>query len=190
MEGDDQANETVKVMVHPLSQKPHDCWNAQKDSQTHEVVNHLSYSSPKPANCTRFVCISDTHGLTDSLEIGNFPDGDVLLYCGDFSLLGHPDDIEKFSEFLRKLNEAKKYKETVIIAGNHELGLDINLSEGNWNFKRGLARTYFGFSTLRWPWKFMSMEQLSTPDSFLNSYIYLEDKMVNVLGFNIYGSPW
>ena len=32
---------------------------------------------PKPAGAVRFVCVSDTHGLTGSLQL---PAGDVLLH--------------------------------------------------------------------------------------------------------------
>lgn len=41
----------------------------------------------KPPGCTRFVCISDTHGKQNSMKFP-VPEGDVLIHSGDFSEFG------------------------------------------------------------------------------------------------------
>jgi Predicted phosphohydrolases len=66
----------------------------------------------------KFVCISDTHGLTDQLQV---PDGDVLIHAGDFSNTGEPEIVEDFNNFLGKLKHPIK----IVIAGNHDLTFDV-----------------------------------------------------------------
>lgn len=61
----------------------------------------------------RIVCLSDTHGLHDHLRV---PDGDLLLHAGDFSMGGHPAEIERFDRWLGTLPHAHK----VVVAGNHD----------------------------------------------------------------------
>lgn len=70
----------------------------------------------------RFVCISDTHGLHDNI---NIPDGDVLIHAGDFTNIGEFDDIRRFSSFLGELPH--KYK--VVIAGNHDISFETKPEE-------------------------------------------------------------
>ena len=50
----------------------------------------------------RFVCISDTHSLTDEMPTA-IPNGDILLHAGDFTCRGHIEEIEKFNKFLGKV---------------------------------------------------------------------------------------
>jgi len=65
----------------------------------------------------KFVCLSDTHANHNKI---NVPDGDVLLYTGDFSNKGRPKEIENFAKFLQKLPHTYK----VVIAGNHDLTME------------------------------------------------------------------
>lgn len=57
------------------------------------------------------------------------PSGDVLIHAGDFTNYGGIDEVEKFSDFLKKLDDKFKYK--VVIAGNHELSFETNPSKLN-----------------------------------------------------------
>lgn len=50
------------------------------------------------------------------------PKGDILIHAGDFTNMGSIEDVERFSEFLKTLDNHFKYK--VVIAGNHELSFD------------------------------------------------------------------
>jgi len=74
----------------------------------------------KETNYLRFVCISDTHGGHQQIQI---PDGDVLIVSGDFTRWStSQQDLEEFNSFLGKLPH--KYK--LVIAGNHEMCLTPN----------------------------------------------------------------
>jgi predicted phosphodiesterase len=62
----------------------------------------------------KIVVIADTHGKHNKL--GKLPHGDILIHCGDFSMLG------KLSEcilFLRWFNK-QPYEFKIFVAGNHD----------------------------------------------------------------------
>lgn len=61
----------------------------------------------------RIVCISDTHGLHDWVDV---PEGDVLVHAGDMTPRGRRDEVAAFGDWLRGLPHAHK----VVIAGNHD----------------------------------------------------------------------
>ena len=61
----------------------------------------------------RIVCISDTHGRLDDVEV---PDGDVLVHAGDFTRRGDRAEVEAFAAALARLPHPAK----VIVAGNHD----------------------------------------------------------------------
>lgn len=65
----------------------------------------------------RIVCLSDTHGLTDKLEI---PDGDVLIHAGDICGIGRNYELDQFNHFLAGLPHRHK----IYIAGNHDSPLE------------------------------------------------------------------
>lgn len=68
---------------------------------------------------------SDTHGkhrkLTDELAAER---PDVLCHCGDFTNTGTMDEIRAFADWCAMLLAKGYTKHIVVIAGNHELGLD------------------------------------------------------------------
>jgi hypothetical protein len=51
------------------------------------------------------------------------PPGDVLIHAGDFTSIGKLDEVKKFSEFLKTLDDKFQYK--VVIAG--EFTFDYSL---------------------------------------------------------------
>lgn len=57
----------------------------------------MPHDTPKPPGYTRFVCISDTHSRTDSIQM---PYGDVFIHAGDFTELGLPSEVKKFNDWL------------------------------------------------------------------------------------------
>ena len=65
-------------------------------------------------NKIRFVFISDTHSKIDKMT-NEIPDGDILIHAGDFTSIGKIDEVKKFSDFLKSLNNKFKYK--IVIAG-------------------------------------------------------------------------
>lgn len=67
----------------------------------------------------KFVCISDTHNVDFVHEI---PDGDVLIHSGDFTKRGYQEELEHFIKLLDSL----PHKIKIVIAGNHDMSLDID----------------------------------------------------------------
>ncbi|KAK3544148.1 hypothetical protein QTP86_002965 [Hemibagrus guttatus] len=154
-------------------------------------VDPLPHDTPKPPGYTRFVCISDTHSRTDTIQM---PYGDVLLHAGDFTELGLPSEVKKFNDWL-VLSGAEKfrfqvqrevkictlpYEIKIVIAGNHELTFDQE-------FMADLIKQdfyYFPSASKLKP------ENYENVQSLLTNCIYLQDSDVTVRGFRIYGSPW
>ena len=77
----------------------------------------------------RFVCISDTHSRHDKIT-NPIPNGDVLIHAGDFTN-GGLDEVEKFSDFLKKLDDKFRYK--VVIAGNNEVSFKTEPNKFNFS---------------------------------------------------------
>lgn len=65
----------------------------------------------------RLVCLSDTHGLHDQVEV---PEGDLLLHAGDFCNFGTRGEAKQFLKWLAGLPHPHK----VFIAGNHDRPFD------------------------------------------------------------------
>lgn len=65
----------------------------------------------------RIVCISDTHGLHDQLQL---PEGDVLVHTGDFSRAGKLPELLAFDAWLGK----QPHRHKIVIAGNHDFILE------------------------------------------------------------------
>lgn len=61
----------------------------------------------------RIVCISDTHGRHDLIEV---PSGDILIHAGDATMSGRVDEIARFNHWLGQLPHPHK----LLIAGNHD----------------------------------------------------------------------
>jgi len=141
----------------------------------------------KPDGWTRFVCWSDTHGRHDSIPKHSYPKADVLLHCGDFTNAGEQEQIESFNKWL----EGYPAKHKVIIAGNH----DITFHE-EYYLDRGAARFHRQAvpDPSRAALPVMNFEvkpyNCSECRGLLESHIYLEDDIVEVCGYTIYGSPW
>ncbi|KTG47991.1 hypothetical protein cypCar_00000146 [Cyprinus carpio] len=167
------------------------------------MVDPLPHDSPKPPGYTRFVCISDTHSRTDTIQM---PYGDVLLHAGDFTELGLPSEVKKFNDWLvdnvdlnssyqhiwnaiikwcswceiLEINSTLPYEIKIVIAGNHELTFDQE-------FMADLIKQdfyYFPSASKLKP------ENYENVQSLLTNCIYLQDSDVTVRGFRIYGSPW
>ncbi|KAH9875358.1 hypothetical protein J1614_004850 [Plenodomus biglobosus] len=77
---------------------------------------------------TRFLILSDTHSASPSQNIDNrnvafrppLPKADVLLHCGDLTMIGSLDEYEKTLEMLGTIEAELK----LVIAGNHDITLD------------------------------------------------------------------
>lgn len=122
----------------------------------------------KPDGWTRFVCFSDTHGKHDQMPQEHHLEADVLLHAGDFTNTGELTQVQSFSEWLRGYPATHK----VVIAGNHDITFQPEFYEREWN---RFHRQPYDCEEVR---------------SALTGCHYLEDEMVQVAGYNVYGSPW
>lgn len=105
----------------------------------------------------KLVIISDTHGQ-HSFDL---PEGDILIHCGDFTKKGGLLEIKDFMNWFEKQSFSNK----VLIAGNHELGLD-----------RGPARE-------------SKLEIITDYTERNPNLFYLENSGVEIEGLKIWGSP-
>lgn len=64
-------------------------------------------------NGPRLVCISDTHGRHDAIDV---PAGDVLVHAGDFTMRGDDSEVRAFADWFLALPHEHK----VLVAGNHD----------------------------------------------------------------------
>ncbi|GAB1743742.1 hypothetical protein NU219Hw_g664t1 [Hortaea werneckii] len=69
----------------------------------------------------RIVCISDTHNKTPG-EGYTLPAGDMLIHAGDLTNQGSLSEIQKAVSWLSQAS----FQTKIVIAGNHDLGLDPN----------------------------------------------------------------
>ncbi|MFK8081463.1 MAG: metallophosphatase domain-containing protein [Granulosicoccus sp.] len=67
----------------------------------------------------RLVCISDTHGDHEGLEL---PAGDVLIHAGDLSAHGSRDETLAFMKWLG----SRGFNDTLCIAGNHDTFMEAD----------------------------------------------------------------
>jgi hypothetical protein len=89
----------------------------------------MSTPTAPPAHIkTRFLILSDTHSAEPSQNLGNgnvsfrppVPRADVLLHCGDLTMIGHLEEYEKTLGMLESIEADLK----LVIAGNHDITLD------------------------------------------------------------------
>lgn len=165
-----------EIKVDKDTGNPSKAWERIRVHQRYYRCDPFPPSTPISEDKIRFVCISDTHGKIEGSKL-HMPPGDVLLHAGDFTQKGHMNEIQKFNSYLGAL----PYKVKVVIAGNHDLTFDDNITEAS-------LRT-FGVqkSTVE---SYLSERGLKSVKQMLTSAIYLEDSLVTVCGIKIYGAPW
>lgn len=165
-----------EIKVDKDTGNPSKAWERIRVHQRYYRCDPFPPSTPLAEDKIRFVCISDTHGKIEGSKL-HMPPGDVLLHAGDFTQKGHMNEIQKFNSYLGAL----PYKVKVVIAGNHDLTFDDNITEAS-------LRT-FGVqkSTVE---SYLSERGLKSVKQMLTSAIYLEDSLVTVCGIKIYGAPW
>jgi predicted phosphodiesterase len=96
-----------------------------------QAKRNMSTTTPKPQAThinTRFLVISDTHSASpeqnpeSSKDVSRppLPKADVLLHCGDLTMIGHLYEYEKTLNLLSDIDADLK----LVIAGNHDITLD------------------------------------------------------------------
>ena len=81
--------------------------------------------SPKPANAIRLMCFSDTHGKIDYIPEDQIYPCDVLIFAGDFSNFGNPEEVHNFVNWIDKHGA----RDNIVISGNSELPFETKKLE-------------------------------------------------------------
>lgn len=130
------------------------------------------------AGSTRFVCVSDTHGLHRGVAI---PQGDVLIHAGDFTNTGEESQVQDFAQWLVEEKQKGGFNHVVVIAGNH----DITMHE---DYYHETGKDRFHRHTKSYDPK--RVRAILTKD-FEQDITYLEDGLFTLPnGCRIWGSPW
>jgi hypothetical protein len=93
-----------------------------------QLLGMSTPTTPSTHVKTRFLILSDTHSAEPSQNLGNgnapfrppLPRADVLLHCGDLTIIGHLEEYEKTLGMLESIEADLK----LVIAGNHDITLD------------------------------------------------------------------
>ncbi|CCG83666.1 Ser/Thr protein phosphatase family protein [Taphrina deformans PYCC 5710] len=144
---------------------------------------HDKPDPPDPAHDrVKFVVVSDTHSHPDWTT--RVPDGDVFVHCGDLTRGGTPDQLRSVYEEIAALPHRIK----VVIAGNHDLGLDPSFIERHADQLRDLktGMTATSYRQLRRMWK--------SREATGRGILFLEHEFVSITvrhrHFRIFGSAW
>ncbi|KAF2830169.1 Metallo-dependent phosphatase [Ophiobolus disseminans] len=129
-------NRAIGDSVHPRTHRPppfapRPCSPAPPKLQPRRQATDMSGSTPKTFSssiATRFLIISDTHSASPEHNAGDddiafrppLPKADVLLHCGDLTMIGHLHEYEKTVSMLESIEADLK----LVIAGNHDISLD------------------------------------------------------------------
>ena len=81
----------------------------------------LAQGDNKKTGTVRVVVVSDTHNCM----LSSVPAGDVLVHCGDFSMKGTSAEVSAFCDWL----ESQPHEHKIVIAGNHDMGLEFLSTE-------------------------------------------------------------
>jgi len=149
-------------------------WLKMKPKIKRKMLKVNNGDIPKFPGTIRFVCMSDTHAVKGwELQVA---DGDVLLCAGDYTTIGHIDEVKEFVRVFKTL----PHKHKVVISGNHEKLFD----HGNW--EKNFEYTMANHPTLKGQDP-VEVKKLITEEP---SFIYLENEGVTIHGYNVYGAPW
>jgi Icc-related predicted phosphoesterase len=99
----------------------------------------------------RLVLLSDTHNLHTQVAV---PDGDILIFAGDISMMGHLEDVAAFDAWLAGLPHPHK----IVIAGNHDFCFERQPAEAealliHAHYLRDSALTLAGLRFYGSPWQ-------------------------------------
>ena len=133
------------------------------------LISVSSNPSPQDPAYVRFVCLSDTHGQHNEM-IHSIPAGDVLLFAGDFTMLGRESTIHSFLSWL----DGQPFKTKIIIGGNHELTLHRDAMLNNYPEAKEDANTVIA-----------GLVSVSKKHC-----TYLEHEQLEVEGFNLFATPY
>ena len=127
----------------------------------------------KNKNVIKILCISDTHSKHTKLEtfVKEFPNCDILIHTGDITSAGNFSGFKSYSQWLSKLKQENKFKHSLLIAGNHDLHLDVRY-KGIWQHNKRIAKQCVDY---------IRQECVAH---------YLKDESIELYGIKFYGSPY
>lgn len=85
----------------------------------------------------RIAIISDTHGF--HREIRFTQTADVLVHCGDATMLGEMSITEDLAEWFKYLKDSGQFKHILFVPGNHDFNFDISAGRYNSHGQEQLA---------------------------------------------------
>lgn len=135
----------------------------------------------------KIVCISDTHGLHNSMtKYNKLPEGDILIHAGDFSNIGKKTEILDFISWLHM--QLDKFNHIVFISGNHDRGMDEFFVETKSSV--GHIKVYqesdLEDSSIIMEKPDWLIEAISNMDKRIH---YLENSGISIDDINFWGSP-
>ena len=154
------------------ARKPTEAW-MQLEPRLGAAQVPPSPPSTCPKGFSRWVCISDTHGLQNKIERRDFiPDGDVLIHAGDLTNTGSVKQISEFCVWMRSLPHAHK----IVIAGNHDTTLEESFYEENYHRFHRLGRE--------------DDKEARRLMQNCDAFSYLFDSSITLFGHTVFGSPY
>ena len=163
---DDECPRTPDQSLHRMAQDPDRAWQELRPRQVFQAVP-TAPSSKRQKDCTRIVCMSDTHATHRQISV---PKGDVLIHGGDFTKSGEPGTVRDLSQYFAKVG----MDNTIVIAGNHDLTFQPDFYATAW--RRFHHKQAFDAKQTK---------------ALLTNCIYLEDTSHVLEGdMKVYGSPW
>lgn len=115
-------------MLHPLSSIS---WKQTFLHNNQSSTTLLTTMAAPKFTKTRVLIVSDTHSTDYNPEEAKrpfrkpLPKADVLLHCGDLTMIGHLEEYKKAIEMMRNIDAELK----LVIAGNHDISLDSDYFE-------------------------------------------------------------
>ena len=132
---DDQLGVENTVSIVGLVQNSQGSEGTSLHHDPKHIINHVSYFEIKSKeeklqdeskkNGINIMCISDTHNRHDEIDISKWKDAniDILIHCGDITMYGKYENIVNYNNWIKYLKSEKLIKESVVIAGNHDITL-------------------------------------------------------------------
>lgn len=111
-----------KMTVHKLTNDPTLAWKELLETQIYQEIQLPELDETIPENMVRIVCMSDTHSH-QKFQF-KIPNGDIFIHAGDFTKTGALKEVIDFNEWIGKL----PHKHKLVIAGNHELSFDKQIT--------------------------------------------------------------
>eukprot|EP01084_Bolivina_argentea_P294659 507077_1 len=129
----------------------------------------------------KILCISDTHNNEFNITISDLPYADIIINAGDMTQLGSLNELMYYNRWVANyIKGHRNTKYSIVVAGNRDQTLHPHFYNSFGYKRRGThsKKTKTKENTTE------CIEMIS------KNSIYLQDKMINIFGLNIYGTPW